>query len=87
MRYLFLPILALLAACQTAVPFQPVTDECGSINHLSKVGMKAEDIGPDTFPPGARVIHPGTMVTKDYRAERLNVHINAKGQVERLACG
>ena len=87
MRYAFLPILALLAACQTAAPFERVTDQCGSLNHLSKVGMKADDIGPDTFPPGTRVIRPDTMVTRDYRAERLNVHINNKGQIERMTCG
>jgi peptidase inhibitor I78 family protein len=35
----------------------------------------------------ARVIHPGMMVTMDYSADRLNVHVGPDGRVERLACG
>ena len=34
-----------------------------------------------------RWIRPGDMVTMDYSLERLNVHLDARGRVERLACG
>jgi len=88
MRFVLLSILGLLAACQsTAVPFEPVSDACGSLKYLSKVGMNSDDIRPDTFPPEVRIIYPNTAVTRDYRADRLNVHVNDKGRVERIACG
>jgi streptogramin lyase len=34
-----------------------------------------------------RWIRPGDMVTMDYSPERLNLHLDARGRVERLACG
>lgn len=34
-----------------------------------------------------RVIHPGTMVTKDYRIDRLNVDVDESGNVTRIYCG
>jgi hypothetical protein len=34
-----------------------------------------------------RWIRPGDMVTMDYREDRLNIHLDAAGQVERFACG
>ena len=34
-----------------------------------------------------RWIRPGDMVTMDYSPERLNVHLDGEGRVERLACG
>lgn len=35
----------------------------------------------------ARVIRPGDMVTMDYRSDRLNVHLNAQGRIDRFDCG
>lgn len=87
MRYLCVPALLILAACQSSVPFEPVTDQCGSLNHLSKVGLKEDSITDATFPAGTRIIRPDTPVTRDYRAERLNVHINSQGRIERIDCG
>lgn len=34
-----------------------------------------------------RWIRPGDAVTMDYREDRLNVSLDAQGQVERLNCG
>lgn len=34
-----------------------------------------------------RVIQPGTMVTMDYRVDRLNIYVGPDGRIERLACG
>jgi len=87
MRFLLLPAVALVAACQSSVPFEAVTDQCGSLNYLSHVGTMADKIPAGTFPEGARTIHPNTPVTRDYRADRLNVHVNQKGRIERIDCG
>jgi len=92
MRYLYAPLLSsplllVLAACQSAVPFETVSDPCRSLTYLSMVGTKEDAIRPDTFPADTRIVHPDTQVTQDYRAERLNVHINQKGRIERIDCG
>ena len=34
-----------------------------------------------------RWIRPGDMVTMDFREDRLNIHLDARHKVERLACG
>lgn len=87
MRYLCVPVFFVLAACQSSMPFEPVSDACGSLGYLSMVGAKEDAIKASTFPEGTRIIRPDTAVTHDYRAERLNVHINEKGRIERIACG
>jgi len=34
-----------------------------------------------------RWIRPGDAVTMDYREDRLNIHLDGRGRVERFACG
>ena len=34
-----------------------------------------------------RWIRPGDVVTMDYREDRLNIHLDSRGRVERFACG
>ena len=34
-----------------------------------------------------RWIAPGTMVTMDYREDRLNLHLGSDGKIARIACG
>ncbi|MBX3562039.1 MAG: hypothetical protein KF780_09540 [Sphingomonas sp.] len=34
-----------------------------------------------------RWIRPGDAVTMDYREDRLNIHIDARGRIERITCG
>ncbi|HLT99910.1 MAG TPA: I78 family peptidase inhibitor [Burkholderiaceae bacterium] len=81
------PVVAVLAACQSSVPFEAVSDQCGSLGYLSKVGLKLEEAQESSFPAETRFIRPGTPTTKDYRAERLNVHINKQGRIEKIDCG
>lgn len=87
MRYLCIPLLLTLAACQSSVSLNPVSDPCKSLSYLSLVGTQADAVSAGTFPEGTRIIRPGTPVTRDYRRERLNVHVNEKGQIERMDCG
>ena len=88
MRPLYALMLVLpLAACSSAVPLETESDRCNSLAQLSKVGQKRESIPAGTFRDGARIIKPGPMVTQDYRPDRLNVHVNDKGRIERFECG
>jgi hypothetical protein len=34
-----------------------------------------------------RWIEPDSMYTQDYREDRLNIHVDARGRIERLRCG
>lgn len=34
-----------------------------------------------------RWIRPGEMVTMDYRADRLNMHLDAQNRITRIVCG
>lgn len=34
-----------------------------------------------------RWIRPGDMVTMDYRTDRLNIHLDGQGRVQRIDCG
>ena len=39
------------------------------------------------LPEEHRIISPGTMVTKDYNEDRLNVHLNEDGTVSHVLHG
>jgi diaminopimelate epimerase len=93
---LSLPVL--LAACEvqgTDMPplglpeTEPVaeTDACGAARFAGLVGQPKAVVDRTTFPSGTRVILPGTAVTMDFRAERLNVLIDGNASVERVYCG
>ena len=56
---------------------------CGANQHTARIGTAIADWTP---PAGARVIHPGTPVTRDFRRERLNVIVDAQGRITALEC-
>lgn len=56
---------------------------CGANQHTARVGTAIADWTP---PAGARVIRPGTPVTRDFRRERLNVIVDAEGRITSLEC-
>ena len=91
-------VLALAAACASgpapapAEPENPAlpsasNDTCGS-------SMFAELIGKPIDGPGVpgesrlnRHIKPGTQVTMDYVAQRMNFEADAQGVIQRVTCG
>ena len=82
--------VALLAACQSPAGTQApdeAKDTCGYSTRQTLVGMPAEQIDESSLPPGTRILHPNTAMTMDYRAERLNIRVNAEGLVESVTCG
>jgi hypothetical protein len=88
---LILPLL-LLAACTTEAP--PVTppplppeDACGAPGLQSLVGRPASVLETMKFAQPVRIIRPGMAVTMDYRADRLNIEIDARETIIRVTCG
>jgi hypothetical protein len=91
------PILALAIACApTTAP--PVAgggqvggmtgeDTCGMAQHARLFGVHERDINRASLPPGARVICATCLVTQDYSAQRLNLHLSADGRVSSMRCG
>lgn len=81
-----------LAGCATAAPAPLHAGQCRAGDLGDLVGRPADGaLGADAMRrSGAlrlRWIRPGDMVTMDYSAQRLNVHVDAQGRVERFACG
>lgn len=97
--FLILPIALAAAGCAVegtdmpplGLPDQAAaveeTDACGAARFAALVGQPRSVVERTTFPEGTRVILPGTAVTMDYRAERLNVLIDGNAAVERVYCG
>jgi len=96
LRTLFmLPALLGLAACAS----QPAADEtvasggtCNAEPAQSYVGKPASDANVQAAfkASGAktmRSIKPGQAVTMDYREDRVNIHQDASGHIERITCG
>jgi hypothetical protein len=89
-----LPMLA-LAAC-AAVPVDPVVAEpagaCRNEALAAFVGQPAtQALGTRMLAAsGARVLRwvaRGMMVTMEFRADRVTVHLDAANRVERASCG
>lgn len=85
----------LLSACATPLP-KPVhppeaADQCGASKLGAYVGKPADDLTTAAIRAAVvhdriRVIRPGTAVTMDYRADRLNVDVGEDGRIRRLYC-
>jgi len=89
--------LFLLAACATdgAAPPPPgggLEGACNAEAAQAGVGQAYTDaLGAELqAKAGAkvlRVIRPGQAVTMDFRADRLDVELDAEGKVKRVSCG
>jgi uncharacterized lipoprotein YajG len=81
--------VVVLAGCQTAPTVDTDTqpDRCGasSLQHL--LGSSAEALDRKTLPESTRIVKPGTMVTRDYREGRLNIHVDDSSVITRIVCG
>jgi positive regulator of sigma E activity len=90
----------LMAGCATTVPEEPgdipvrgeTGRKCSAAPAQGLVGRKATtQLGTEavrlTGAATMRWIGEGDMVTMDYREDRLNIHLDAKNQVVKIACG
>lgn len=90
-----LPAVFALAACASQPAADDATASTGTCNAepaQSHVGKPASDANIQSAfkASGAktmRSIKPGQAVTMDYREDRLNVHQDASGNIERISCG
>ena len=65
----------------------PVEDACGAAGMQDLVGQKQSVLAAMALPAPTRIIQPGTAVTMDYSASRLNIWIGKDGRIERVTCG
>jgi hypothetical protein len=87
----------LMAICATgpadAVPvYGGAGHQCDASKAQRLVGKtRSKKLGTDALRlSGARTlrwIKPGTMVTMDFREDRLNLHLDARGRVTKVICG
>lgn len=61
-------------------------DTCKLDNFRSFVGQQFADV---TVPEGTktRVVLPGMILSQVYEADRVNIHVNADGQITKVICG
>jgi hypothetical protein len=85
-------------ACATVPPGEDVPEigdpryQCNAEGLGDLVGRQAtQELGADALrrsnSRSLRWIRPGDAVTMDYRPDRLNIHLDARGRVERFNCG
>lgn len=83
------PTTAPPAPSTTAPATVPNADDdiCNAAAYASLVGKSEKDPAVPPAGPDVRHIHPDDQVTLDYRVERLNIDIDAKGVITGLRCG
>lgn len=64
-----------------------ISGECAAASFQNLVGTSGDAVNRSSLPPGTRVLRPTTPMSTDYRTERMNVYIDASGQVEKVVCG
>jgi hypothetical protein len=58
-------------------------DTCGARAYSQLVG---QNIAAVTVPEGVRTIMPDSVVTQDFRPDRINIIADAQGVIQRLEC-
>ncbi len=93
---LLIPAALSLSACVAVVPtpipgpvLAPAADltRCGGNGLYALVGHPATSLPDSGTWSYLRVITPGTVVTMDYLATRLNARLDPMGRIVSLTCG
>jgi hypothetical protein len=91
-----LAVVAVVVAASGCTPVElrgsPAAGICKADSLGDLVGKRASDARGDVLltRSGARTLRwiaPDTMVTKDFRTDRLNIHTDDKGRILRVNCG
>ncbi len=93
-------VLLALAACTNAlVPVPDATtpvgnalptgmdDTCGAVRYHTLLQQDGTALERVLILGEVRVIRPDSIVTQDYRPERMNFHIGTSGLIDRISCG
>ena len=64
----------------------PAEDACGALTHQALIGKPITEPGVPAEGPGVRYIRPNTQVTMDFRADRLNIDIDANETITGFRC-
>ena len=89
--FLLVPAMLSLASCATAEA-PPVAGQCNAEAANMHVGKAADTATIEAARKTAgaervRTIKPGQAVTMEYLAGRLNLYLDASGNIERIGCG
>lgn len=82
-----------LSACQdvgtSKLPALPdvTQDTCGGAQYGGLIGRDATVLEGVLILRQVRVLRPNSMMTMDYRAERLNFQVGEDGTLTRIFCG
>nr|WP_255697333.1 I78 family peptidase inhibitor [Sinirhodobacter sp. WL0062] len=75
--------MSALAGC---APEEPAPAGCTAADLQDLIGQSETVLASMKFAVPLRVIHPGDMVTMDFRPNRLNFHVDASGKIEKIDC-
>jgi hypothetical protein len=80
-------MLAVLVCC-VAIPARAQdSDTCGAAGFQGLVGQTAEIARMLELDRPLRIIPPDSMVTMDFRPDRINFEIDAEGRIAVVRCG
>lgn len=65
----------------------PITGTCGMEDLQHFVGQPRVNVPRSAVPENYRVVGPNSVVTMDYRPDRLTIRVDENDVVESLACG
>jgi len=85
----------LSAGCTTPSETAPVPPENAACNAAAAQRLAGRDGSPAVAQEAQRLagagtvrfLRPGQVVTIEYRADRLNLHVDARNRIARIICG
>lgn len=80
------PAPAEVAATPQTAEEATAEDACGASRFQNLIGTMASEIDQSTLPAGTRVLTPESIVTQDFRPDRLNIMSGTDGRVASLSC-
>lgn len=87
-----LMLLVLLAGCGAPTVGEPALpalaeDTCGANQHGALIGQDVSTLEQVLIMRQVRILRPGTAMTMDFRAERINFEIGRDERIKRIFCG
>lgn len=82
-----LPPLGAAEDVQDSEVRAPITGTCGMEDLQHYVGHPRVNVPHGAMPETYRVVGPNSVVTMDYRPDRLTIRVNESDVVESMACG